>query len=50
MLIIAIYAAGGNQHQIIVDGKSVPNYGFVQGIFIGVVAGVTAIVAFFGPE
>jgi len=45
-----IEATGAAHQRIIVDGVSTPNYGFVQGIFIGVVALFTLILALFGPE
>jgi len=45
-----IVAAGGAHQRIIVDGVSTPNYGFVQGIFVGVAALFTLILTLLGPE
>jgi len=45
-----IEATGGVHQRIIVDGVITPNYCFVQGIFIGVVAAFTLVLALFGPE
>ncbi|KIJ48845.1 hypothetical protein M422DRAFT_162049, partial [Sphaerobolus stellatus SS14] len=45
-----IEAVGGENLRTIVDGKNVPNYAKVQGIFIGVVTAFVIIVVFLGPE
>jgi hypothetical protein len=42
--------AGGQEQQIIVDGKLTPDYARVQGIFIGTVAAFTLFMTIIGPE
>ncbi|KIL56985.1 hypothetical protein M378DRAFT_1031639 [Amanita muscaria Koide BX008] len=45
-----IEAVGGAQNMIMLNGKLVPDYAKVQGIFIGVVAAYVIIVTILGPE
>jgi len=45
------FRAGGNNIRIILsDGTSIPNYGFVQGILVGVAAAFELILVLLGPE
>jgi len=45
-----IEAVGGDHHKILVKGKLLPDYAFVQGVFIGVVAAYVVVVTILGPE
>jgi MFS transporter, SHS family, lactate transporter len=42
--------AAGEHDRILVDGQRTPNYAYVQGIFIGVVAVFTLLMTILGPE
>jgi MFS transporter, SHS family, lactate transporter len=45
-----IEATGGDRQKTTVNGKVVPNYATVQGIFIGCIAAFLLVVTLFGPE
>ena len=45
-----LLAAGGDNLRIIFRGKNVPDYGTVQGIFMGCTSAFLVVMTIIGPE